>query len=98
MRVFVFEYVTGGGCADRGMLAGLMVEGDMMLAAAVRDLLEIEGVEVIICRDRRLEMPALPIRVEWVDDDWEVAWRAALQLADADRQRRHLQADRKSVV
>jgi predicted ATP-grasp superfamily ATP-dependent carboligase len=83
MRVFVFEYVSGGGCADHGMLAGLLAEGDMMLAAAVCDLLEIQGVEVIICRDCRLGIPALPIRVEWVDDDWEAAWRSCLQLADA---------------
>jgi predicted ATP-grasp superfamily ATP-dependent carboligase len=83
MRVFIFEYVTGGGCADDGMLADLATEGDMMLAAVVCDLLDIEGVEVTICRDRRLLAPELPIQIEWVDDEWKSAWLTCLDRTEA---------------
>lgn len=83
MRVFVFEYMTGGGCAGESIVASLLAEGDMMLGAAVRDLLGIDGVEVLVCRDRRLAPLALPIRVEWVDSDWEAAWARCLLAADA---------------
>ena len=69
MRVFVFEYITGGGSVGSPMVASLAAEGDMMLAAAVRDLLGVDGVEVMVCRDHRLELPDLPIDVYWVADD-----------------------------
>lgn len=83
MRVFVFEYMTGGGQAGHPMVPSLVAEGDLMLAAAVRDLLRIDGVSVMVCRDRRLELPSLPIEVEWVDSCWELAWMRCLDAADA---------------
>ncbi|WP_125932028.1 ATP-grasp domain-containing protein [Thiosocius teredinicola] len=83
MRVFVFEYVTGGGFAGQKMVAGLTEEGDMMLAAVVRDLTALADVDVMICRDRRLALPPLPLEVHWVDDDWGPIWAACLQRADA---------------
>lgn len=83
MRVFVFEYVTGGGCVDEPIIASLAAEGDMMLAAVVSDLIQIESVEVIITRDHRFDLPDLPIRVRWVDKDWRELWRYCLAEADA---------------
>lgn len=83
MRVFVFEFVTGGGCAGERMLASLMAEGDMMLTAVVRDFVAIDGVEVILCRDRRLDMLPFPVEVEWVSDNWQDAWMRCLEIADA---------------
>lgn len=83
MRVFVFEYITGGGCAGQEMVSGLTEEGDMMLTAAVRDLAAIADVDVMICRDRRLALPPLPIEVHWVDNDWGPIWAACVQRADA---------------
>lgn len=83
MRIFVFEFVTGGGYAGRPIVAGLAGEGDMMLAALVRDLVAIDGVEVAICRDRRLPLPDLPVEVQWVDRDWVGAWTMGLRDCDA---------------
>ena len=83
MRIFVFEYVTGGGCYNDAMVADLAVEGDLMLNAVVRDLLDIHGVEVLVCRDRRLQMPQLPIEVHWVEGDWQMGWAHCLAQADA---------------
>ncbi|MCB1800416.1 MAG: ATP-grasp domain-containing protein [Gammaproteobacteria bacterium] len=83
MRVFVFEYLTGGGCTDDVMLSRLAAEGDLMLIAVIRDLVKIDGVEVVIARDRRLEAPELPIEVHWVDGDWRAAWSWCLAFSDA---------------
>ncbi len=83
MRVFVFEYVTGGGFAGREMVSSLMAEGDLMLAAVVRDLLAVDGVALSLCRDRRLDMPYLRADVEWVDHDWRDAWLRCMDDADA---------------
>lgn len=83
MRVFVFEYLTGGGCTGHPMLSRSGAEGDLMLMAVVRDLVQVEGVEVVIARDRRLELPDLPIEVHWVDEDWRSVWTWCLASCDA---------------
>lgn len=83
MRVFIFEYVTGGGYAGSSMVPSLAAEGDLMLGAVVRDLLQVDEVEVCVCRDRRLELPGLPIDVDWVDLDWRASWARCLHDADA---------------
>jgi tyramine---L-glutamate ligase len=82
MRVFVFEFVTGGGLCGRPILPGLAAEGDMMLGALVRDLLALDGVEVSLCRDRRLPLPEMPITIEWVDGDWVGPWTMGLRDCD----------------
>ena len=83
MRIFVFEYITGGGSVGSPMVASLAAEGDLMLAAAVRDLIGVGSVEVMVCRDHRLDLPDLPIEAYWVADDWRSTWRECLRRADA---------------
>ncbi len=83
MRVFVFEYITGGGCVGSDMVAGLAAEGDMMLCAVVRDLLELADVQVLIARDARLDAVDLPVDICWVYDDWPSVWRNCIAVADA---------------
>ena len=57
MRVFAFEFFSGGGF--RGPLpASIAQEGDLMLRTLVRELAELPGIEVIASRDPRL--PPLP--------------------------------------
>jgi tyramine---L-glutamate ligase len=58
MRVFAFEFFSGGGLAGRPLPASLAREGDLMLASLVRDLAELPGITVIASRDPRL--PPLP--------------------------------------
>jgi predicted ATP-grasp superfamily ATP-dependent carboligase len=58
MRVFAFEFFSGGGLAGRPLPASLAREGDLMLATLVRDLAELPGITVIASRDPRL--PPLP--------------------------------------
>jgi predicted ATP-grasp superfamily ATP-dependent carboligase len=85
LRVFVCEFVTGGGLAGRPLPPGLHREGDMMLRALVKDLAELPGLEVAVTRDRRLPAPDRRCVVTWIeaeDDPWTL-WQAAIESADA---------------
>lgn len=83
MRVFVFEYITGGGCVNREMIPSLKAEGDLMLNAVVRDLTELDSVDVLVTRDARLDSLALPTGIHWVEEDWWSAWLRCLDEVDA---------------
>ena len=53
-RIFVFEFITGGGLADRPLPAALLREGTLMLGALLRDAGELPDTEVVTLRDGRL--------------------------------------------
>lgn len=84
MKIFVFEYVTGGGCAGIP-LPPIHVEGETMWRALVHDLTAIEGVEVISPRDTRLEAPSIPglTLVPTGPDSFDADFQACLAAADA---------------
>jgi len=54
MKIFVFEYISGGGMNDQVLPESLIREGDMMLQALTKDLTAQFGVELYITRDYRL--------------------------------------------
>ena len=54
MKVFAFEFFSGGGLAGLPLPAGLVHEGDLMLTTLVGELAALPGVEVIASRDPRL--------------------------------------------
>jgi predicted ATP-grasp superfamily ATP-dependent carboligase len=85
MRIFVFEYITGGGYAGRPMVAELAREGDLMLNALIRDLDAIPDVEVCTTRDTRLPDLGFDIEVQPVSSRAELlrAWSVAVAEADA---------------
>ena len=85
MRVFVFEYITGGGMLDSQLPPSLAEEGDMMLRALVSDLSEIGDLEILVTRDARLEPPELPAEFHMLHDteDLSLAWRDCVDSADA---------------
>lgn len=85
MRVFVCEFVTGGGLSGAPLPDGLRREGDMMLRALVKDLSELPDVEVVITRDDRLADPGLPGELRWIGeggDPW-AAWGHHISNVDA---------------
>lgn len=84
MRIFVFEYVTGGGLADRPMLAELVSEGDLMLRALVDDLTAIPGVQVEISRDQRLPSTGLAVPIHWVGSQEALFGTLRRSIVDAD--------------
>jgi len=54
MRIFAFEFFSGGGLIDQPLPATLAREGDLMLGTLVRELASIDGVQVVASRDPRL--------------------------------------------
>jgi predicted ATP-grasp superfamily ATP-dependent carboligase len=54
MRVFAFEFFTGGGLLGRHLPRSLAHEGDLMLRTLIGELAGIPGVRVVISRDPRL--------------------------------------------
>lgn len=57
MRVFVLEYVTGGGLAGSPLPPALAAEGSLMRDALTADLLALPGIEVLLALDARLPFP-----------------------------------------
>jgi predicted ATP-grasp superfamily ATP-dependent carboligase len=85
VRVFVCEYVTGGGLAAEPLPPGLLQEGELMLRSLVADLATSGGLDLLVSRDARLPSPELPGRqvlVGEADDCWQV-WAASIAEADA---------------
>jgi tyramine---L-glutamate ligase len=85
LRLLICEYVTGGGFLGRPLPASLAREGDMMLAALVKDVAAIGDVDIASVRDERLGVPDLPVAFRMLgatDDPWR-AWREAIEAADA---------------
>ena len=56
MKVFAYEFITGGGLLHDDLPHSLAIEGDMMLGALVADLACIPEVEVLVSRDPRLAL------------------------------------------
>lgn len=83
MKIFVFEFVTGGGFAGQP-LPDFLADGEAMWSALVNDLTEIDGVEVLTLRDRRLAFPAgrgnlavLPMNEGFLESDFQRCLAAA---------------------
>ena len=54
MKIFAYEFITGGGLAGEPLPPGLAREGELMAGALARDLGDVPGVEVWMSRDPRL--------------------------------------------
>ena len=83
MRVFLCEFVTGGGMRDNPLPGGLIREGGLMRDAMARDLAELPDVALITTHDDRVA-PAphgdsRPIAA--TDDPWEI-WAERARDAD----------------
>ena len=53
-RIFVFEFITGGGLVDQPLPASLLREGSLMLCTLLRDAKDLPDTEVVTLRDSRL--------------------------------------------
>lgn len=84
MRIFVCEFVTGGGFAGAPIPAGLRAEGEMMLRALLADLAAVPGVRLRVCRDARLAAFSVPAETVAVEADafWDIM-RAEIAAAEA---------------
>ena len=85
MRIFVYEHITGGGCASEALPWALLPEASLMLRALVSDLRAIPNTEVVGMRDERVA-PALgdwQQRVVCDRPTWEAGFSALLRNAEA---------------
>lgn len=57
MRVFAYEFVTGGGLIDQDLPTSLTREADMMVRTLVAELAGLPGVALLTSRDPRLPAP-----------------------------------------
>jgi tyramine---L-glutamate ligase len=90
MRIFVCEYVTGGGLHSAPLPASLRREGAMMVRALLRDLAGVAEVTLTACRDPRIpadELAPPGVAVTWsvpatADDVWPI-WQRCVDEAHA---------------
>lgn len=54
MRIFAYEFITGGGLLHDPLPQSLAIEGDMMVNALLDDLIRLPDIEVLVSRDPRL--------------------------------------------
>ncbi len=85
MRIFVVEYITGGGLVGGQMSTEMLNEAETMLGALLDDLSVLPDVELLVSRDPRL--PALNYQCEVVtpmlsDDIWQI-WETCINRSDA---------------
>lgn len=85
MRIFVFEYVTGGGMLSESVAPSLVYEGDMMLGALINDLADLPDVALTTLRDARLGEPGWFAEVHYVqsEDEFRRGWQTLLDDAEA---------------
>ena len=83
MRLFVCEFITGGGLQDEELPARLAREGDMMLTALLRDLQDAGTDELLTTRDPRLHVPSGKIKTIVPGNDVWDTWRKCMKESDA---------------
>jgi len=85
MRIFVAEYITGGGLLKDELTTELLTEAETMVGALLEDLAAMPGVQVLVSRDPRLSRPRVPIDIftpRQVDDIWQ-EWCQCMERCDA---------------
>ncbi|MCQ9376770.1 ATP-grasp domain-containing protein [Methyloversatilis sp. XJ19-49] len=89
-RIFVFEFITGGGLAGQPRLPpSLLREGRLMRDALLRDAAALPDVDIILLHDARLPPPDFPAHLIAVNDGdafdagFDASFDRALEAADA---------------
>lgn len=85
MRLFVCEFITGGGLYREPISSSLLQQGTMMRDAILRDFAHIAEMQLICARDMRLPSPAHcqeVVNIAFEDDVWEV-WQREIDAAEA---------------
>lgn len=83
VKIFVCEYVTGGGLYREPLPSSLAREGDLMLQSLLGDLAELPQLELLTTRDARLPLLAGPVEVVTVGQGeiWS-CWQDCLARCD----------------
>jgi predicted ATP-grasp superfamily ATP-dependent carboligase len=83
MRLFICEFITGGGLHDQELPDNLIREGSMMLEALLKDLLELGITDIITTRDARLDPLLLPVEIVAIEEDIYHVFESCMNDADA---------------
>ena len=83
MRLFICEFITGGGLQDKELPDNLVREGNMMLEALLTDLLDSGFTDIITTRDKRLDPILLPVESVPIKGDIYHIWQYCMNDADA---------------
>jgi len=83
MRLFICEFITGGGLQDKELPDALAREGNMMLEAVLTDLLDMGMTDIITTRDERLDALSLPVEQIAIKEDIYRTWQSCMNDADA---------------
>ncbi len=83
MRIFVYEFITGGGFRDKTIPASLLAEGQLMLTALLSDLIEAGYKDIVCMLDKRAKVPAFPIEFISAGADHQQMRQQCLASADA---------------
>jgi predicted ATP-grasp superfamily ATP-dependent carboligase len=84
LKIFICEFITGGGLYREPFPSSLLVEGAMMRDAVLRDFAQISDIEILITCDPRLAAPADVQQVMMVDirqDLWAL-WEHCISISD----------------
>jgi tyramine---L-glutamate ligase len=84
LKIFVCEYITGGGLYREVLPDGLLKEGLLMRDALLTELVELEDVELSCSCDVRVLAPSIGhvAMMDYGQDIWQV-WHRLIQAADA---------------
>jgi predicted ATP-grasp superfamily ATP-dependent carboligase len=85
LKIFICEFITGGGLYREPLPPSLLKEGEMMRDAVLRDFSQIQDVEITFTYDARLARPinaTQALAISPADDVWLI-WQSCMKAADA---------------
>lgn len=82
LKLFVCEFITGGGLCAETLPKSLVKEGMLMRDALLRDLIELGGYDLMMLHDARLGASPLVKNSVEVDSNFETAFKNMLSQAD----------------
>lgn len=84
MRLFITEFITGGGFANHPLPEGLKQEGMLMLNAVLKDCSKINDLQVTTCLDSRITIDNSNVVVHTIDSSTDYLKQVSLLAADCD--------------
>jgi len=82
LKLFVCEFITGGGLCAEPLPESLVKEGVLMRDALLRDLIELDGYEIVMLHDARLGASPLVKNSAEISSNFEAAFKDMLTQAD----------------
>lgn len=67
MRLFITEFITGGGIANDPLPESLKQEGQLMLQAVLNDCAKLEDIQLVTTRDARINIDVVNVEVHIVE-------------------------------